>query len=330
MKCWTTLLLGALSLELAIFSALVGTAQTAPKVMPQGTAYVTQLNNMHSNADYDSSFGDNWQSVRTFHLLAPLDKPLKVYVEHRPKVAGLFQLQYETYVQEGLTQWSNALDLRLRFTLTSKPREADITVDWVPTFADHYVAGLTTYSVGHASVEIKTVGIPDKDIKCNIIHELGHALGISGHSTNASDVMVGMRKWHRDNVPYDPKLSTRDMQAIRRLYSLSWQKGEDLFASEAQRMPVLASSQPSLNQKSRVQAGTLGSNRPRSGSSPSGIDALQVQGPTQALQPNAYTASAQTRTEPATSESLPPNTISLPASNPEPLRPRYTQIFPKP
>ncbi len=327
MKCWTTLLLGALGLELAISATLAGQPQALPKVTPLGTAYVTQLNNLQPNADYDNSFGDNWQSVRTFRLLSPLDKPLKVYIEHRPKVPGLFQPQYETYVQDGLTQWGNALDNRLRFTLTNKAREADITIDWVPNFSDRYVAGLTTYSVGHASVEIKTLGIPDKDIKCNIIHELGHALGISGHSYNPGDVMVGMRKWHRDNVPYDPKLSSRDTQAIRRLYSLSWQKGEDLFSAEAQRMPVLASSQATLNRS----AGTTAPNASHQANitPPAPLKPSEQTQPPE-LSPNAFTASAQTRTEPATADSLTPKPSGLPVQKQTPQRPRFTQIFPKP
>lgn len=236
MKRWTSLVLG-ISFVVLLLGTAFGLNLSQPQVI-QGIAFVTQSSGLQT-PDYDTNFGDNWQSVRTFRLLSPLDKPLKVYIERTPANTGLYQEHYRDYVTDGMSQWAAALGNRLHYVFTNRKKDADITVDWVPSFSDRYVAGLTTYSVGHATVEIKTVGVPDKDIKCNIIHELGHALGISGHSNNPNDVMVGMRKWHRDNVPYDPKLSARDVQAIRRLYSLSWQKGEDLFAADAQRNPVL-------------------------------------------------------------------------------------------
>lgn len=214
-----------------------------------GKAFVTQNNSAASTLEYDANFGDNWESVRTFRLLQRLDKPLKVYIETRPGNAALYKPHYRDYVIGGLQSWAKALDGRLSFVQTHSRKDADITLDWVSSFDDKYVAGITNYSVGHASVEIKTVGIPDKDIKCNIIHEIGHALGITGHSQDASDIMVGTRRWHRDNTPYDPTLSSRDVQAIRRLYSAAWHKGEDLYSAKAQAVPnTLASnlkSQPS-------------------------------------------------------------------------------------
>lgn len=299
MKFWTSLILGVTGFALSMSAALdQGLFQSPDKIL--GMAFVTQSNTSHQMSEYDTSFGDNWQSVRTFRLLTPLDKPLKVYIERNPSNSNLYQDHYRNYVTDGMEQWSAALGNRLHYIMTNHKKDADITVDWVPTFSDRYVAGLTTYSVGHATVEIKTVGVPDKDIKCNIIHELGHALGISGHSTNANDVMVGMRKWHRDNVPYDPKLSSRDIQAIRRLYSVSWQRGEDLFAADAQRTPVLATTLPTPSAKPMEQI-------------------QQAVNP----EPNAFayrTASAQSRNQA-------PNQPVVPVL---PARPKYTQIFPKP
>jgi len=296
MKFWTSLAVGISGVVLSLCTAFeLNIAQ--PQQMLQGIAFVTQSTGSRQTPEYETSFGDNWQSVRTFRLLSQLDKPLKVYVDRNPANPSLYQEHYREYVVDGLNQWAGALGNRLHYTLTSREKDADITVGWVPSFSDKYVAGLTTYSVGHATVEIKTVGVPDKDIKCNIIHELGHALGISGHSSNASDVMVGMRKWHRDNVPYDPKLSSRDVQAIRRLYSASWQRGEDLFATEAQRMPVLANTIPM--QGAAVTAQTAQTSQPDNNNM-------------------AYsTASALSRN-------------SAPVQAAPASQPQYTQIFPKP
>lgn len=247
MKFWTSLSLGFFGIMLSL-GALYSLDSAVPESLVSGIAFVTQSNSAHNSShqsgEYEPTFGDNWQSVRTFRLLSQLDRPIKVYVEKHPEVSTLYQAHYQDYIDDGLQQWSLALGNRLHYVYVNRAKNADITFNWVPAFSDRYVAGLTTYSVGHASVEIKTVGVPNQDIKCNIIHELGHALGISGHSNNSGDVMVGIRKWHRDSQPYEPKLSQRDVQAIRRLYSPSWVKGEDLFAANAQHSTILAAVSP--------------------------------------------------------------------------------------
>lgn len=254
MKCWTALTGGFIAAELCL-NAVFSLGMAGTPTEPVGKAYMTQASAAASvSQEYDLTFGDTWESVRTFRLLKPLDKPLKVFIETHPHQKELYKSQYRDYTIESLKSWSQALNGRLSFVETSRKRDADITLDWVPSFDDRYVAGVTNYSVGHATVEIKTVGVPEKDIKCNILHEIGHALGISGHSDNQGDIMVGMRRWHRDNTPYEPKLSHRDVQAIRRLYSATWKKGEDLYSASAQQAPA-ASQSTTANANSGQQSG---------------------------------------------------------------------------
>ncbi|HEY9745199.1 MAG TPA: matrixin family metalloprotease [Oculatellaceae cyanobacterium] len=197
-----------------------------------GHSCVTQAS-MASPAQYDTYFGDNWGSVRVFQLMETY-RPLRIYVNTSSR---LYSPQYKEYITWSLDSWSKALDGRLRYEFTSDPRDADITVDWVPRFSDRYIAGLTTFQVGHADIQIKTMGVPEKDIKANIIHEFGHALGIAGHSSNPNDIMVGARRFRHgaEAASYEPQLSRADIQAIRRLYSPTWQRGEDLYSPIAQR-----------------------------------------------------------------------------------------------
>lgn len=252
MKYWTALL----GLLLAAQTGLGGFAHLRDTLLndvESGTAYVTQANQAGSAQEYDVNFGESWQSVRVFRLIEPLEKPLKIYVETRPRNASLYKEPYRKYVADSLRMWDEALDGRLKYSYVKNRKDADITLDWVPAFNDRYVAGLTTYRVGHAAIEIKTVGVPEADIKGNIIHEFGHALGISGHSDAQDDIMVGTRKWHRGNAAYNPRLSTRDVQAIKRLYSLTWKKGEDLYAAKAQ----TANIEPIASLKPNNQAITL-------------------------------------------------------------------------
>lgn len=207
-------------------------------------SYIKQASTAATTREYDNVFGMDWDSVRTFRLMQPLSDPLKVYVETQR--GDLYQPHYRDYVLQSLNAWSGALDGRLQYVLTPNRQQADIIVDWVRAFNDRYVAGITTYRVGHARIEIKTVGVPDKDIKANVLHEIGHALGIAGHSNHAGDIMVGMRRWQRDaQSAYNPQLSARDVQAIRRLYSPNWRRGEDLYSAMAQAAPVASRPQES-------------------------------------------------------------------------------------
>ncbi len=225
--------------RLAIFAACIlilqGTRGLVPPEFFTGqvkeVAYATQ----GSDPDYERIFGEDWESVRTFRLLQPLETPLKVYVDTSP-AQGLYKPQYRGYVETGLKMWASALNDRLSYRFVSRPQDADVTVHWVPAFPDRYTAGLTVYRVGHARIKIKTVGVPEADIKANIIHEIGHALGIAGHSRSPEDIMVGMRRWQRDGSVYNPRLSERDVRAIQHLYSLDWHKGEDLYAEPAQQI----------------------------------------------------------------------------------------------
>jgi predicted Zn-dependent protease len=258
----------AFCLAVTGFSSGIPSSQITPTATIESTAYVTQSGYGVNAREYDTTFGENWDSVRTFRLLTPLDKPIKVYINEHASQESLYRPQYKKYVLESLRAWNSALDGRLTYTLATRAKDADITVDWVPSFSDRYIAGITNYSVGHADMQIKTIGVPDKDIKCNIMHEFGHALGIAGHSDNPDDIMVGVRRWHRDNLPYNPTLSKRDIQAIRRLYSASWHKGEDLYTANAQNTPIFYSpiaagassvpSQPTFKTESTAVAEPLG------------------------------------------------------------------------
>lgn len=209
-----------------------------------GQAFITQAGQasaVTATREAEANFGMTWDSVRTFKLAQPSPTPLKVFIETKPADAKLFKPQYKAFVLETMEAWSSAMDNRLAFELIDTRKGADITVGWVPRFEDNYVAGVTTYRVGHADIEMKTVGVPEKDIKANILHEFGHALGIANHSGNPGDIMVAVRRWQRgSSTAYTPKLSARDVQAIRRLYSMDWKKGEDLYSSTAQAKTVAA------------------------------------------------------------------------------------------
>lgn len=227
MKRWAALTGVILAAQLC-FATVIG--QLTQSVKETGKAFITQAGSV---SGVDNYFGDNWGSVRMFPLMGRPATPIRVYVETNPR-SGLYKPHYRDYVNWSLSSWNQALNGRLSYTMVNSRQNADITIDWVPGFSDRYVAGVTTYQVGHADIEIKASGIPDKDVKANIIHEFGHALGIAGHSNNQADIMVGSRRWNR-NGGYEPRLSSNDIHAIQRLYSETWRRGEDLYSTDSQR-----------------------------------------------------------------------------------------------
>jgi hypothetical protein len=197
----------------------------------------------------ETRFSDDWESVRTFRLNGVLRTPLRVYVE---TASPLYKPCYQDLVKESLETWSKALDGRLTYVMVTKRANAELTVDWTHKFDDPYVAGMTDYGPGFAKIEMRTDGIPLKDIKANIMHEMGHGLGIAGHSPYTGDIMQGVRRWHRNDLKYEPTLSAHDVQAIRRLYSDTWQHGEDLYSVNAQHMPLPTAARASDIKKSAM------------------------------------------------------------------------------
>lgn len=211
------------------FSVLMGLVSLC-SIGISGLAAVTVQDN--DSEKVDMVYGENWDSMRTFRLNR--NTPLKIYVDRH---SSLYRNELTDAVTQSLDAWSEALDGRLTYNLVASRAEADITVDWTAHFNDPYTAGMTDFGPNHATVLLQVKGIPDSDITANLMHEFGHAFGIAGHSSHTSDIMVGSRRWRR-NGAYDPKLSSRDIQAIRCLYSNDWHRGEDLYANRAQQQPI--------------------------------------------------------------------------------------------
>lgn len=164
------------------------------------------------------------QSMRTFHLAQSNAPALRVYIA--PASAT-----YRQYVASGLTTWSRALDGRLQAVEVATPEQADIKIYWVQGFASPSQGGETEFMEGEATLYIKASGIPGNLIEANILHELGHALGIANHSHQNDDIMKSGRSWRSmaEYRTYQPQLSSRDVEAIRRLYSSQWVPNEDLY-----------------------------------------------------------------------------------------------------
>lgn len=160
-----------------------------------------------------------------------LTMPLKVYIETSPAGIRNFQPSFINQVRRGLDAWVNALDHQLSYSLQTIPDNADIKITWVNTIdtrghsgdgGTSYTAGLTTpnirdgqlLSMGVSLATFNIVGEPQNDgvIYAVAVHEMGHALGLLGHSEHPEDIMYA----HNQSV-LQP--SPRDIRTIRQLYA---------------------------------------------------------------------------------------------------------------
>lgn len=183
------------------------------------------------------------KNMQTFPLTQRLQSPIRIFIAPFPEAS---KHRYERYVTESLDAWSEALDGRLVYLLTSEPSKADIRIYWVDSFRQADQAGNTVFTVGQAAITIRTDNLPDNIIKGNIMHELGHALGIAEHSADDKDIMKSGRSWssYQEYQSYTPRLSITDKQAIHRLYSAWWKKGDDLYPDTP--TPTIAAETPAV------------------------------------------------------------------------------------
>lgn len=159
--------------------------------------------------------------------------PIKVYIEEAPLGIRNFQPGFVAQVRRGLDVWCATLENQLSYTQITNKEQADIRVSWVNNIDSQgyseegrtaYTAGLMTphYQgdrIDYMDVKIATFDIFGKpqnseQIHAVAIHELGHSLGLMGHSDQPGDIMYSE---NRSVI----KPSLRDVVTIRRLYALA-------------------------------------------------------------------------------------------------------------
>ena len=148
----------------------------------------------------------------------------------RVNVPADWKQEHATFFQEAMTTWTDAAQGKLSFFFLASATDPCITVKWVkdhPMGQDPPTIGVSQL---HISVVQGTQYIQRVDIELSVdaengsplsdsimrllsIHELGHAIGIWGHSDNPNDIMF-------DTVGAQSGLSTRDINTINRLYTL--------------------------------------------------------------------------------------------------------------
>jgi hypothetical protein len=162
--------------------------------------------------------------------------PIKVFIEDDRNVPG-FRAQYVTIFLNCLEIWTKATQHRLVFQMVDNLSQSNLDIIFTANVADiarqpgmaPAEQGLATVrclrppagygEIEHARIQLlvhkptSDKELTDDEMKEVCLHEIGHALGLSGHSPNDSDVMHFMMSFRQL-----PALTKADKQTIAKLY----------------------------------------------------------------------------------------------------------------
>jgi len=157
-------------------------------------------------------------------------QPIRVFISPAVGIPG-YKENYLDLLKQSYQQWCEASKGKISFVFINNRKQADITINWVCDKSmfttDKDGTARTFYNengIDRATVNLLTIPLPfgnsqeqDAVIKNVCLHEIGHALGLAGHSHNPNDIMA--KSVQSYNTVATVSLSQRDRNTISRLYS---------------------------------------------------------------------------------------------------------------
>jgi predicted Zn-dependent protease len=227
---------------------------------------------------------DNYFNQLEHPFTWPASKmPLKVFIHPATGVSS-YRPEFQQILESCFNEWSEASEGRVQFAFVNKLDDADIEIEWLRSLPKNTISheiGVTDWKrlngvVIKAHTKLLTVNADGREqagfsIKQAALHELGHVLGIDGHSPHTADIMTLYYNFVvRKNpdgsltaVGGDPKLTSRDKNTLLHLYNERW------LASSGLRTPAAAPESPPGQTAEPLQARTPSAAPEKPASSPS-------------------------------------------------------------
>ncbi|HEY9787123.1 MAG TPA: tetratricopeptide repeat protein [Candidatus Obscuribacterales bacterium] len=154
--------------------------------------------------------------------------PIKVYVRPADKVPG-YKPEYADVVTNAFNEWSQATNGKVTFQFVTDPTKGDIQfafsndIKEVSNPAEGGEAKIFPSASGIARANIVVLTLnptPELALTPGLVrwiclHEIGHSLGLMGHSTKPGDIMFASLPLANQ----DRGLSERDRKTVQHLYS---------------------------------------------------------------------------------------------------------------
>lgn len=187
--------------------------------------------------------------------------PLRIFVATGASIPS-YRPEFDEQLRQACQAWTEASGGIVTFTTTKERVNSDIEVTWsskrseavIATEAGHTRIFEDQNGISKATIKLFTVPPPstpqpitEDAMHVACLHELGHALGIQGHSKDPRDIMAPAFKYIRSANGVVIALSRRDCNTIARLYNPSLKSNRSTSASIA---PPLS---PPVNQMEQTK-----------------------------------------------------------------------------
>jgi predicted Zn-dependent protease len=154
--------------------------------------------------------------------------PLRIFIDSNCRLQA-YRPNYASILKTAFLAWADKSQGLISFTLVSAPTESDIICRWTDDLSKFSANGeaAETRLYGNQSglskgeIEILLVAavsqkpLTEEQMRGIAQHEVGHVLGLAGHSKNQDDIMF----FSPHTTNYWRGISLRDLATLVRLYS---------------------------------------------------------------------------------------------------------------